>query len=81
MWLGRTEMYLLGPRRCMRRLRKPADIQRQTIDAALLVEALDRAGAFPLLEGIDVVIRMFVGESDNVTLPNMKTSAAEGTDQ
>jgi hypothetical protein len=72
MWLGRTEMYLLGPAN-VNPAQKPEDIQRQTIDAALVVEALEGAGAFPLLEKIDAVIRMCVGESDNVTLPNMKS--------
>ena len=77
MWLGRTEIYLLSPAN-VNPPQKPADIQRQTIDAALLVEALDRAVAFPRLEEIDAVIRMFVGESDNVTLPNMKTLLQRG---
>jgi hypothetical protein len=77
MWLGRTELYLLSPANTDPQ-QKPADIQRQTIDAALLVESLDRANAFPLLEQIDAVIRMFVGESDNVTVPNMKTLLKEG---
>ena len=71
-WLGRTELYLLGPAN-VNPPQKPEDIRRQTIDAALLVEALDRAGSFPLLDEIDGVIRLFVGESDNVTLPNMKS--------
>jgi len=71
-WLGRTEMYLIAPENIIPP-QKPADIQRQTIDAALLVEALDRANVFPLLDEFDAVIRMFVGESDNVTLPNMKS--------
>lgn len=72
MWLGRTELYLLSPGGVLP-AQKWSDLRRQTIDAALLVEALDRASAFPLLEEIDAVIRMCVGESDNVTLPNMKT--------
>jgi hypothetical protein len=77
MWLGRTEIYLLSPAN-VNPPQNPADIQRQTIDAALLVEALDRAAAFPLLEEIDAVIRMCVGESDNVTLPNMKSLLQRG---
>ena len=77
MWLGRTELYLLGPANVSPE-QKVSDVQRQTIDAALLVEALDRANAFPLLEEIDAVIRMFVGESDNITLPNMKTLLQRG---
>ena len=73
-WLGRTEIYLiphvaggLAPSQTS------ADIQRQTIDGALLVESLSRAGAFPLLGKIDGVIRMFAGEPDNVTFPEMQT--------
>jgi hypothetical protein len=74
-WLGRTELYLISPAGVVPP-QKPADIQRQIIDAALLVEALDRASAFFLLDEIDSVIRMFVGESDNVTLPDMKSLLA-----
>jgi hypothetical protein len=77
MWLGKTELYLLGPAN-VNPGQKVSDVQRQTIDAALLVEALDRAAAFPRLEEIDAVIRMFVGESDNVTLPNMKSLLQRG---
>ena len=77
MWLGKTELYLLGPAN-VNPGQKASDVQRQTIDAALLVEALDRAAAFPRLEEIDAVIRMFVGESDNVTLPNMKSLLQRG---
>ena len=70
-WLGRTELHLLSPGG-VTPSQTWSDLRRQTIDAALIVEALDRASAFPLLEEIDAVIRMCVGESDNVTLPNMK---------
>ncbi len=71
-WLGRTELYLLGPAGVYPP-QTTADIQRQTIDAALLVEAMDRAGAFPRLGEIDTVISSCVGESDNVTVPDMKS--------
>ena len=72
MWLGRTEMYLLAPAGVVPPPQN-ADVQRQTIDAALLVEAMDRAAAFPRLGVIDTVIIACVGTSDNVTVPNMKS--------
>jgi hypothetical protein len=71
-WLGRTEMYLLSPVNSDPPPKK-SDIQRQAIDAALVAEAADAAAAYPLLEEIDGIIRFFVGESDNVTLPNVRT--------
>jgi len=74
MWLGRTEIYLIPPAAGgPAPPQTAADIQRQTIDGALLVEGLTRADAFPLLKKIDDVIRMFVGEPDNVTFPQMQT--------
>ncbi|MDE3058194.1 MAG: DUF3160 domain-containing protein [Bacteroidota bacterium] len=72
MWLGRTEMYLIAPNSADN-MQITADIQRQTIDAVLVKEAADSADAFPLLEEIDGILRSFVGESDNVTLPNVQT--------
>ena len=72
MWLGRTELYLLGPAGVYP-AQQPADIQRQTVDAALLVEAMDRAAAYSRLGEIDTIISACVGESDNVTIPNMKS--------
>ncbi len=69
-WLGRTELYLIGPNtaEC-----KPtdADVQRQTVDAALLIELLDRTGARAILDDIDRLISFFVGEQDNVTPDNL----------
>lgn len=69
-WLGRTELYLIAPQtdQC-----KPseADVQRQTIDALLLLEAAEASGAMPLIEEIDATIEAFVGEQDNVTLDHI----------
>jgi hypothetical protein len=70
-WLGRTEIYLLAPQSIGPEI-PPEDIQRQTIDAVLVLEAAHLANAFPLLEEIDEIIKFFVGESDNVTLPNVQ---------
>ena len=71
MWLGRTEIYLIAPKSADP-APSDADIQRQTIDAALILEALEGAQTHALLDTIDSTIKFFVGESDNVTLPNIK---------
>lgn len=75
MWLGRIEIYLSAPRALYPKP-LPEDIQRQTIDAALILEAVQKAGAFPQYEGINGIIQFFVGEQDNVTLPNLKALAS-----
>ncbi len=70
MWLGRTEIYLLAPRAI-----EPAptkeDIQRQTILALLIREALNSSNSVSLWKEIDDVTEFFVGESDNVTPENL----------
>ncbi len=71
-WLGRTEIYLCSPKHTLPEV-VDSNIQRQAIDAALLVEAAQGADAFGSLEEIDRVLRYFVGESDNVTLPNVQS--------
>ncbi|HLP18124.1 MAG TPA: DUF3160 domain-containing protein, partial [Bacteroidota bacterium] len=72
MWLGRTEMYLIAPVNAIPEQSKK-DIQRQTIDAALIAEAATGADVYASLSEIDEIIKFFVGESDNVTLPNIQT--------
>ncbi len=76
-WLGRTEICLSAPKSDDGVQQSGTDIQRQTIDAVLLKEAADLAGAFPLLEEIDGILQKFVGESDNVTLPNIRSLTQE----
>ena len=72
-WLGRTEMYLTAPKQGNPLLQqKEEDIQRQTIDAALLAEAADTGDAFALLSEIDNTIKFMVGESDNVKLEHIR---------
>ncbi|MCX8010294.1 MAG: DUF3160 domain-containing protein, partial [Ignavibacteria bacterium] len=70
-WLGRTEIYLLPPR-SSDLPPTPEDIKRQTIDAVLILELAKISNALPLLDEIDSIIKFFVGESDNVTLPNIQ---------
>jgi hypothetical protein len=72
-WLGRIEIYLIAPESDDLVQQSGTDIQRQTIDAVLLNEAAEMADAFPLLEEIDGILRGFVGESDNVTLPHIRS--------
>ncbi len=88
MWLGRTELYLIGPvtARC-----EPtdADVQRQSIDALLMQELVSSAGGHGEIDVIDEIIAFFVGEPDNVTLDHLErlrqeagiTSAAELLDE
>ncbi|HXX63422.1 MAG TPA: DUF3160 domain-containing protein [Bacteroidota bacterium] len=67
-WLGRTEIYLMPPESA---LPPPnfAEMQRQATDALLLDEAAQAANAYPVLSSIDGILRYFVGDQDNVTLP------------
>lgn len=75
MWLGRIEIYLIAPQHVLPPV-PDSDVQRQTIDAALLVEAAEASSSFELLEEMDSIIRYLVGESDNVTLPNLQSLLA-----
>ncbi|HUI64591.1 MAG TPA: DUF3160 domain-containing protein, partial [Bacteroidota bacterium] len=69
-WLGRTEIYLIPP---VSALPPPSfsPMQRQATDALLLDEAAQTANAYPALSSIEGILRYFVGEQDNVTLPNI----------
>jgi len=71
MWLGRMEIYLIAPQNTIPPV-PDGDVQRQAIDAVLLSEAAQSVNAYAVLEEIDGIIRFFVGESDNVTLPNIR---------
>ncbi len=74
MWLGRTELYLLKPSSLP--VLCPAqtfvDIKRQTIDALLINELFELAGTQPIYDEVEDILQFFVGESDNVTLPNIQ---------
>jgi hypothetical protein len=73
-WLGRSEIYLIAPKaitNCDKEVMEK-DVQRQTVLAALVHEATKRAGGYRMLDEIDGTIRALVGESDNVTLPNVR---------
>ncbi|HTY10472.1 MAG TPA: DUF3160 domain-containing protein [Bacteroidota bacterium] len=72
MWLGRIEMYIISPISAGLQ-QTDADIQRQAVDAVLLSEMMDGADKYPLLGQIDGIIQAFVGASDNITLPNIRS--------
>jgi len=75
MWLGRIEIYLLPPKSapmvCPEQT--SADIERQTIDAVLILELMDLAGVNSLYDEIEDILSFLVGEQDNVTPPNLKS--------
>lgn len=74
-WLGRIEIDLLRPQAdtliCPPQTSQ--DIQRQIIDAVLISELMELAGANSLYEEIEKVLSFWVGEQDNVTLPNLRS--------
>jgi len=69
-WLGRTEIYLIAPQNTVDNWPE-ADIQRQMIDAALIIEAVRHAQAKPAIQTIDAMLRFLVGESDNVMVDSL----------
>ncbi|MCB2203496.1 DUF3160 domain-containing protein [bacterium] len=71
MWLGRIEFMLTTPIDHVTQ-QTPQDIQRQIIDAALLLDALEKSGAQNKLKEIDEVLQSVVGESDNITVPQLR---------
>jgi hypothetical protein len=75
-WLGRTELILLPPLQADVQPTE-ADMQRQAIDAVLLHEAALASNGYTKLNEIDQIIRFFVGESDNITLPQIQAMVGE----
>ncbi len=73
MWLGRIEIYLIAPP--LGDVFCPpqtfSDIQRQCIDAFLISELFEMSASIPDYEEIESVIKFFVGDQDNVTLPDL----------
>ena len=71
MWLGRTEIYLIAPEtaECSP---TDADVQRQTLMALLLAEAMEAGRSETVLKEINDLLGFFVGEPDNVTVDNLR---------
>jgi len=70
MWLGKIELYLIAPVSDNPPI--PEDVRRQSADAMLILEGAETAGTLSAYQEIENIIGFFVGEQDNVTLPNMK---------
>lgn len=74
MWLGRIEIYLLkpvsAPLYCPEQT--DADIQRQDIDAALLIELMGLSNTLEQYRQIEGALSFLVGEPDNATPPQLQ---------
>lgn len=76
MWIGRTEIYLSIPKG-VQNAPTAEDVQWQTILSVLLAEAARDGQAMDLLDKVDRTLRFMIGESDNVTMPNLLELLAE----
>ena len=80
MWLGRTEMYLSAPQAVLGNAsQEMEDIQRQTIDAVLLLELMDSWDAETLYIEIEDILTFLIGEQDNLTVPDLRIILASLT--
>jgi hypothetical protein len=70
-WYGRTEIYLIAPETLDVRY-TDADIRRQIIDAILINELVKSTGTMVSIENIEKILKLFIGESDNVTIWNLQ---------
>ena len=69
MWFGRIELYLIPPKSFVK---VPlVDAQRQIIISHLFSELIDLSNSREIFDEVEFIIRTFVGEQDNVTLPNL----------
>lgn len=71
MWLGRIEIYLLAPNSVGVPAPSAADIQRQTIDAYLIKELIALSNTANQISQVEDFLKFFIGDQDNVTLPNL----------
>lgn len=78
-WLGRTELYLIPPQPAESNPVSMEDIRRQVILSYLILEAVENTGMSKEIDKIDNLIRLLVGESDNVKLNHLKELKQELT--
>ncbi|MCB2205326.1 DUF3160 domain-containing protein [bacterium] len=76
-WIGRTELMLTKPVQHDMPQQTDEDIQRQIIDAYLISEALNIEGKRDVLQEIDALLELLVGESDNVRASHLDMLAAD----
>ena len=75
MWFGKIELYLIAPKSFVK---VPIeDVQRQVIISNLFSELIDISNSREIFDEIEFVIKTFVGEQDNVTLPNLTETFAD----
>jgi hypothetical protein len=67
-WLGRVEIYLLPPSDDDS---NPLSAMRTSVLSALIHKAAKNSTAYNDIQGFDNIIKLFVGESDNVSLFNL----------
>lgn len=76
-WLGRTEFMLTKPVQHDVPQQSDEDIQRQVIGACLVAELIDLAGIETRLDGVDKLLELLVGESDNVRAAHLRGLLAD----
>jgi len=69
-WFGKIELYLIAPQSLTKI--PIEDIQRQIIMSALFSELISLSNQRALFDEIEFVIQTFVGDQDNVTLPDLE---------
>ncbi|MCC6548485.1 MAG: DUF3160 domain-containing protein [Ignavibacteriaceae bacterium] len=70
MWLGRIELYLIGPQNTLNPV-KLYNVQRQVILSYLLTELMQLSSSESDLEYMEDKIKFFVGDQDNVTYQHL----------
>ncbi len=70
-WLGRIELYLIAPKPESENPISPEDVRRQIILSYLILEAAENTEADKTVDDIDNILKILVGESDNVKLAHL----------
>lgn len=76
MWFGKIELYLIAPKALVKVPIK--DVQRQIIISYLFDEAINLSNSQAIVDEIEKIIETFVGEQDNVTIPDLEETFAAG---
>jgi Protein of unknown function (DUF3160) len=75
MWFGKIELYLIAPSALVK---VPIeDVQRQIIISSLFSELIALSNSHELFDEIEFIIKTFVGDQDNVTLPDLEEVLVE----
>ena len=75
MWFGKIELYLIAPKSLVK---VPIqDVQRQIILSNLIMQLIEFSNERALFNDIEEIIKAFVGDQDNVTLPDLEEVFSE----